>query len=119
MLILMVHGSPNAKWREAVERLTEELQAEVSEVEVRLAYMECAPPTLMDVVSSAVESGVTEVRVLPMFLASQGHVDRNVRPLVEEVRAVYDSLEVELLPALAEHRRFREFLATIARGQVE
>ena len=119
MLILMAHGSPNSKWREALERLIEELQAEVREVEVRLAYMECAPPTLMDVVSVAVESGVTEFRVLPMFLAAEGHVQRNVVPLVAEVRAAYSSAKVELLPVLGEHRAFREFLSMVAREQAE
>ncbi len=119
MLILMAHGSPDTHWRASVERLTKALREDVGEVEVRLAYMECAPPTLMDVVSAAVESGVTEVRVLPMFLASEGHVERNVRPLVDEVRAAYSSIEVELLPSLGEYREFREFLSTIARKQAE
>ena len=119
MLILMAHGSPNSRWRASLERLTEAVQQDVSEVAVRLAYMECTPPTLMDVVSATVESGVTEIRVLPMFLASEGHVERNVRPLVDEVRAAYSSIAVELLPSLGEYRQFHEFLSAIARKQAE
>ncbi len=117
MLILMVHGSPNARWRASLERLTEALQRDVRDVEIRLAYMECTPPTLMDVVATAVESGVKEMRVLPMFLASEGHVERNVKPLVNEVRAAYSSIAVELLPSLGEFPQFREFLSAIARRQ--
>lgn len=119
MLILMAHGSPNAGWRASVERLAEALQESASNVEVGLAYMECTPPTLMDVVSAAVESGVTEFRVLPMFLVGEGHVERNVVPLVEEVRATYSLLDIELLPPLAEHHQFREFLLAVAKQQTE
>ena len=119
MLILMAHGSPSARWRASVERLAEAIREGTSDVEVGLAYMECTPPTLMDVVSAAIESGVTEFRVLPMFLVGEGHVERNVVPLVEEVRAAYSSAAIELLPPLGEQRQFREFLLAVAKKQAE
>jgi sirohydrochlorin cobaltochelatase len=119
MLILMAHGSPNPAWRASVEQLTATLQRDVGELDVRLAYMECAPPTLQDVVADALESGVAEFRVLPLFLASQGHVERNVVPLVDEVRETYSSAEIVLLPALGEFRQFREFLAAVAQKRAD
>ena len=44
-----------------------------------------APGAHPDVVSGAAEAGVTSFRVLPLFLAPQGHVEKDVRPLTEEV----------------------------------
>jgi sirohydrochlorin cobaltochelatase len=114
MLILVAHGSRDSKWRASVERLTESLQADVGPDKVRLAYMDHTPPTLDDVVSEAVQRGVARVRVLPLFLANEGHVDRDIRPVVERLRGVHRSVDIEQLPALAEHRSFREFLAKIA-----
>ncbi|UCG86185.1 MAG: CbiX/SirB N-terminal domain-containing protein [Gemmatimonadota bacterium] len=117
MLILVAHGSPKPQWRAAVERLTASIQAEIGEGEVRLAYMECSPPSLMDVVSDAAKLGVTEIRVLPLFLANEGHVERNVRPLVDEARRTHQPIDIELLPALGHYRQFRKLIYDIAMGQ--
>jgi sirohydrochlorin cobaltochelatase len=114
MLILVAHGSRDSKWRASVERLTESLQADVGPDRVRLAYMDRTPPTLDDVVSEAVLRGVARVRVLPLFIANEGHVDRDIRPVVDRLAKTHQTVEVELLPALGEHGAFREFLVKVA-----
>ncbi len=114
MLILVAHGSRDPHWRASVEKLTESLQADLSKESVRLAYMDCTPPTLMDVASDAVQAGVQRIRVLPLFLTNEGHVDRDIRPLVDQVRAVHRPIEVELLPPVGQHPLFREVLYKIA-----
>jgi sirohydrochlorin cobaltochelatase len=119
MLILVAHGSRDPKWRSSVEGLTESLQAELGPNRLRLAYMDITSPTLDDVVSEAVEAGVARVRVLPLFLANEGHVDRDIRPVVEELRAIHHSMEIELMPAVGQHRLFRELLAEIVSEEPE
>ncbi|UCC83520.1 MAG: CbiX/SirB N-terminal domain-containing protein [Gemmatimonadota bacterium] len=117
MLIIVAHGSLDPNWRASVERMADSIEADVGPDRVRLAYMDHTPPTLDDVVSEAVDRGVARVRVLPLFLADEGHVDRDIRPIVERLRAIHRSVEVELLPALGQHRGFREFLANVAREE--
>ena len=119
MLIIIAHGSHNPSWRASVERLTESLQADVGRDKVRLAYMECTPPTLMDAASEAVQSGVKKIRVLPLFLANEGHVLRDIQPLVDRLREDHGSLEVELLPPLGRHPLFKELLCKIAGESAE
>ncbi len=114
MLVLIAHGSHDPRWRASVEKLTESLQVDLGRDEVRLAYMECTPPTLMDVASDAARAGVKRIRVLPLFLAGEGHVDRAIRPLVEQVSNTHASLELELLPPVGQHRLFQELLRRIA-----
>jgi sirohydrochlorin cobaltochelatase len=114
MLILVAHGSHDPNWRASVEQVTESLQADLGQDRVQLDYMDCTPPTLEDVVSEAVQAGVARMRVLPLFLANEGHVDRDIRPMVEQIREIHRSVEVELLPAVGQHRPFRELLAKIA-----
>ena len=110
MLILIAHGSPRPAWRASVERLTETLQQDVGADRVRLAYMDCTPPTLMDVASEAIHGGCEELRVLPLFLTGEGHVDRHIRPLVDEVRTAFPSTLVDLLPPVGQHPLFRQML---------
>jgi sirohydrochlorin cobaltochelatase len=114
VLILVAHGSRDPNWRASVEHVTESLQADLGRDRVRLAYMDCAPPTLADVVSEAVGAGVAHLRVLPLFLTNEGHVDRDIRPMVEQLRGVHRSADIELLPAVGQHPLFWELLAEIA-----
>ena len=114
MLILIAHGSRDPRWRAALEQLTESLQAEVGRDAVRLAYMDLTPPTLLDVVAEAVRLGSREIRVLPLFLTEEGHVERNILPLVDRVRQAHPSAYVEILPAVGRLPQFRNLLRDIA-----
>lgn len=113
MLILIAHGSREPRWLASVEELTESLQAEHGQDRVRLAYMQCASPTLMEVVSDAAKSGHTKIRVLPLFLTLGGHVARNIQNQVDQIRQARPDIEVQLLPPVGEHPLFMELLRSI------
>ncbi len=119
MLILIAHGSHDPRWRASVERLAESLQADLGQNKVGLAYMECTPPTLMDVASEAVRAGETELRVLPLFMTGEGHVDRDIDPLVEQLRRSLPSIEVQRLPPVGQHPAFLGLLRRIALDEAE
>ena len=119
MLILVAHGSRDPNWRTSVESVVESLQAELGPGRVRLAYMDYTPPTLEDIVSEAAEAGVDRVRVLPLFVTDEGHVNRDIRPDVERLQGIYQSVEVALLSAVGQHALFREMLARIASETAE
>ena len=114
MVIFIAHGSRNPSWRGTVEALIESVQAELGPGKVRLAYMECTPPTLMDAAADAVAAGARSIRVVPLFLAGEGHVDRHIRPLIDQLRERFGHLEVEFVPPVGRHRLFKELLCTIA-----
>lgn len=114
MLILIAHGSRDARWRNSVEHVVASLASELGPGRVRLAYMDCTPPTLLDVASEAVRDGVRRVCVLPLFLATEGHVERDIEPIVADVRKALHPLTVELLPPLGQQPEFRDAIAGIA-----
>ncbi len=119
MLILMAHGSRNPRWRDSVESLTESLRRDLARGDpgwgqVRLAYLQFAAPTLVDVASGAVRAGDRRIRVLPLFLTGEGHVHRDIGPLVDQLRTAYPTIDVELLPAIGQHPLFRDLLRKIA-----
>jgi len=115
VLILIAHGSRDARWRASAARVVDALAAVDGNGGIRLAYMDHTPPTLRDVTAEAVGAGCRTVRVLPLFLAAEGHVERDVQPLVDEVRTAWSDVRVELLPPLGEHPEFIEALGRIAR----
>jgi len=111
VLILIAHGSRDPRWRASVERVVDAVAADGTSETVRLAY---TPPTLMDVAAHGVRSGCKELRVLPLFLATEGHVERDVEPLVNEVRDAFPDIAVALLPPIGQFPEFRDVLARIA-----
>ena len=117
MLILIAHGSREPRWLASVEELTESLQVEHGQDRVRLAYMQSASPTLMEVVSDAAKSGQTKFRVLPLFLTLGGHVARDIQNLVDEVRQAWPETDLQLLPPVGQHPSFMELLKKIAGGE--
>jgi len=114
MLIVIAHGSRNPAWRASVERQLESLQADLGPDALRLAYMDLSPPTLLDVVSEAVQHGIIRIRVLPLFLTNEGHVEKDIQPLVDQVREVFRSVNIELLPPMGQQPLFRELLRSLA-----
>jgi sirohydrochlorin cobaltochelatase len=114
MVIFIAHGSRDPNWRASVEALIESLRADLGRDRVGLAYMDCTPPTLMDAASEAVGAGATCVRVVPLFLTEEGHVERDIRPMVEQVGEAFSNVDVTLQPAVGRHPLFREMLRQIA-----
>ena len=113
MLVLIAHGSRDARWRTSVESIVAAVGAEVGPDSVALAYMDCTPPTLADIVKPAAARGVARFRVLPLFLAAEGHVERDVQPLVDALRAERGLIDITLLPPIGQHPLFVNLLRQI------
>jgi sirohydrochlorin cobaltochelatase len=113
MLILLAHGSRDPRWRASVQKLAESVRAKLGCEPVRVAYLE-GSPALPDLAADAARAGVKRLRILPLFLAADGHVLRDVHPLVDRLRQTEPALEVELLPPVGQHPLFAELLCKIA-----
>ena len=113
MLIAVAHGSRNPEWRDSVERQFRLLQDELGSDKLQLAYMELSPPSLMDVVEAALQHGISRVRIFPLFLAAEGHVTKDINPLIERVQRAFPQVEIEVLPPLGQQPLFRDMLRNL------
>lgn len=114
MLILIAHGSRTPEWRGSLEKLTESVRSVDGSGSVRLAFMQFAGPTLPDVVEEGLEEGVREFRLLPLFMASAGHVDNDIRPLVADLRDRHPEARFHLMTPVGELPEFHRFLQDFA-----
>ena len=119
MLVLVAHGSRNQDWRRSLEDLTEALQGSRSGTETRLAFMQFSGPTLEEVVREGENQGTREFHILPLFMASAGHVDKDIRPLVDSLAQRHPDLHFHLLPPVGEDPRFHRLIETIAQDSLE
>jgi len=102
-LILLAHGSPDPRWREPFARLAETLRKELGNDRVALAYLEFAAPTLYETAGAAARAGCGRLRILPLFMAGGGHVDRDIPVQVEQLGWEFPEVEVDILPPVGEH----------------
>lgn len=114
MLVLMAHGSRDAAWRRSMEDLVAAVRAGSPQEEVRLAYMQFTGPTLSDLVEEATAEGHRSFRILPLFMASAGHVDKDIKPLMQELASRFPEAEMELLKPVGESPLFPSLILNIA-----
>jgi sirohydrochlorin cobaltochelatase len=114
-LVLFAHGSRDPRWRAPFLKLLEHLRSQEGEEAVSLAFMEFAPPTLVDVAKEAAQRGVQRIRLLPLFLAGGAHVARDIPEQVGRVMEALPHMQVDVLPPVGEDPRFESLLREITR----
>jgi sirohydrochlorin cobaltochelatase len=114
-LILAAHGSRNGSWGHPLEALTASVRAELGAGAMRLAYVQFGTPSLNEAVLDAAAAGARTIRVLPLFMTRDGHVERDIRPLIADLRMANPDLEIELLPPVGESAAFRDALIGMAK----
>jgi sirohydrochlorin cobaltochelatase len=116
MLILVAHGSRDPRWRKSIHDLGEAVQARLEGGEVGVAFMQFDGPSLTDVVREAAESGHRSLQLLPLFMASAGHVDKDIRPLVAELSSQHPDMELQILTPVGEDSHFPALILDIVSG---
>lgn len=108
-LVLLAHGSEDARWQEPFERLQQALSSRADELGgVALAYLQFCPPTLAEALQSCEEQGARKVLVLPVLMSGRGHLMRDVPPVVEAACSAVPGVDVVLSGALGEQREVLE-----------
>lgn len=113
-LVLFAHGSCDPRWRQPFEHLAFEMAQTLGHDRVRLAYMEFAGPTLMEVAEEAARRGVARLRILPLFFSAGAHVAEDIPFQVAAATRRFPQLQIDVLPPVGEHPRFNALLKDIA-----
>ena len=114
MLILLAHGSRDPDWRGSLETLARTVDSEMPAEDVRVAFMQFEGPTIQEVVGGAVDSGHKTLRLLPLFMASAGHVDKDIKPVVAGLARDHPGVDLVLLPPVGEDGLFPRLIVDIA-----
>lgn len=92
--ILLSHGSKVKASNEASFEVLKKLRGKIEHVE--LAFLELAEPDFESAVRLLKESGVSSIKVLPLFLAPGKHVKEDV-PVLREMCAQKYEVEITVL----------------------
>jgi sirohydrochlorin cobaltochelatase len=110
-IVLFAHGSREAGWSAPFDRLAELVSRRRSDARVVVAYLELIEPALDAAVASLVDEGVSEIVVVPVFLAPGGHVKRDLPQIVATLQSRYSSTKLRVLPTIGQADALLEAIA--------
>lgn len=78
-LLIIAHGSKSSAWNQPVLNIENQVKTELQKqnitdfTQVKVALMEMSKPTIADVFRDFEKQGITNVFVIPLFIAPSGH----------------------------------------------
>ena len=115
-IILLAHGSPDPRWKEPFEKIVVRLEEKLGKNNIKLAYMDFIKPTFEDTVKELFNENINQIKLLPLFMAGGGHVDRDIPKLVSSAKKRFPKIEVDILPPIGEHTEVSSVMIDVIRG---
>ena len=117
-IVLFAHGSRDPQWHRPMLAVAERIRQTDPQVAVQCAYLELTPPTLPEVVQTLANQGVSEVRVVPMFLGVGKHAREALPQLLDAIRQAHPTLRIDCQPPIGEQAAVMDLLADIALREI-
>jgi len=102
-LVLFAHGARDLRWAESITRIRDLVAARVdATTHVRQAYLELMSPSLPELAAELAAKGVTEIKVIPIFLGQGAHVRDALPKLIQQLQATYPAMHITLAATIGE-----------------
>lgn len=102
-LLLFGHGARDPAWADPFRAVAARITAARPGLAVELAFLEFMAPDLQAGGDALVARGCTQVRVVPMFLGTGGHVRRDLPDMLARLRQRHAGVQWTLTAAIGEH----------------
>ena len=113
-IILFGHGSRDALWHLPIQAVAQRVRTASPSTQVTCAYLELTEPSLAASAADLIDSGVTQITILPMFLGVGRHAREDLPALIAELKQNHPSVEFNVQPAVGENPSVLDLLAQIA-----
>lgn len=115
-VLLFAHGSRDPLWHRPIQAVAQRMAELNPDVATRCAYLELTEPTLAQAAAELIESGATQLTVVPMFLGVGKHAREDLPVLLADLRAQHPEVRIECQPSVGEQAPVVEMLAQVALG---
>ena len=113
-IILFAHGSRDALWRRPIEAVANEIKQLSPDTQVACAYLELTEPDLSTTVARLIQTGITVIRIVPMFLGVGRHAREDLPLLLQDLITQHPGVSFELRNAIGEEPELTRAMAAIA-----
>lgn len=101
-VILFGHGARNAEWAEPFHRIRAAMESAAPDVPVALGFLELMRPTLDESIDAFLADGVTEITVVPIFMAGGSHVKKDLPRMAADAMDRHPGLTITIAPPVGE-----------------
>jgi sirohydrochlorin ferrochelatase len=108
LVLYVFHGSSGAEAQEALETLTNKLNKAHSNA--KICFLKNQTPSLNEALMKAVQAGIKEIKVLPMFLLPGSHVTNDIPSVVKGLLASNPALKITIDDCLIKDKDFLNYL---------
>jgi sirohydrochlorin ferrochelatase len=112
---VFAHGSKLESANDGVRAIASEMAQQGGYEAVETAFLEAGKPDLRGAVDILIGAGRVHIIVIPYFLTLGMHLKRDLPALVEEIRLVYPTLDIQVTPPLEGHPAMLDALLGRAR----
>lgn len=113
-IILFGHGSRDALWHLPIQAVAQRIRITSPTTTVTCAYLELTKPSLSESASALIESGISNITILPMFLGVGRHAREDLPALIAELKQNHPTAAFLVQPAVGENPAVLDLLAQIA-----
>jgi sirohydrochlorin ferrochelatase len=111
-LLVVAHGSRRAASNEEVRALTQRVAGQASDhyQQVACAFLELADPSIPEGLRALIQSGATDITVLPYFLSAGRHVAEDIPAEVQKVQQQRPDIPIQIAPYVGKSTRMASLL---------
>lgn len=113
-IVLFGHGSRNAGWAQPFHAILDAMRERAPATPVALGFLEAMRPTFDEAIDSLVAAGVSEVDVVPIFLATGGHIAKDLPQLAANAMDRHPGLAIAIAAPAGESPRVIRAMADYA-----
>lgn len=104
-VLLVGHGSRQAGFQAAMEKVASQLKKDRRFGGVLCAYLEIAKPSIGEAIDICAQKNPKQIRILPYFVLTGRHVKSHIPELVAAARKKYKNISIILCPYLGYDER--------------
>lgn len=113
-IVLFGHGSRNPEWAKPFHAIREALRARAPRTPVAIGFLEAMRPTLDEAIDALVAQGVDAIDIVPIFLASGGHILKDLPQLAASAMDRHPGIDINVAPPAGESPQVIEAMAAYA-----
>ncbi len=101
-LLIIAHGSRREESNEEVRQLASRIAKNSGKTfaVVTSCFLEISSPPVDSAIANLADNGITEILILPYFLAAGSHVSNDIPRIIDREKENFPTLQFETLPHL-------------------
>ena len=113
-IVLFAHGSRDPLWHGPIKAIAARIKEISPAQEVRCAYLELTPPSLIQVAEELSTQGCTHVHITPLFLGVGKHAREDLPHLLQELKHTYPLITFTCANSVGEDSRVVDLIAEVS-----